>query len=71
MTGPQHSKLSSHKSDPLASFRAEDVIDPARRQQVMRRMQYLTGMAAIGGFLFGYDTGAFLFVSLLVPGRTP
>ena len=27
-----------------------------RSDQVQRKMHWLTGMAAIGGFLFGYDT---------------
>ena len=62
MTLAQHAQLSSSvhdkdDTDLLVRISAEIIIDPSRRQKVRRRMHYLTGMAAIGGFLFGYDTG--------------
>ena len=32
-----------------------------RNDHVQRNMTYITGMAAIGVFLFGYDTGTYIF----------
>jgi SP family myo-inositol transporter-like MFS transporter 13 len=46
-----------HRSPHREAFRDEAGIDPERSRLVYFKMSFLTGMAAIGGFLFGYDTG--------------
>ena len=59
--GPEEKDVSKQFDDEDSRIRAG---------KAMRRMRYLTGMAAIGGFLFGYDTGKATRVCRFVESST-